>query len=355
MMRGVLAKLYAWALLLATVAGICVVVAFAWASVDRLIASAVGLAASLVLAPLVHELGHVFFAKASGMKIVYCKCFCFRYARRQGRAHVGFALPFSADETQVLPCGSERMEKRALSYALGGLVFGGVLLLCVLTLCVLGWVLGLGVEFYAFYAALPYVAYLFFLNAVPAVYASGKTDAAVVKGIRGADAVEQTMLNLMRIHGGLQSGKSYAEMPEEWYFSAPQIAEDEPLFVAILEARYSYYLEIEEPEKAFDCLKRIRAAGEYLTEREVLTLERNLAYLCLMGGNDGVLKEAVKNGGEYWQSDDPAIKRTLALYMQKCGEAERADLLIEQAKNLLKNEEIAGLKKHEEILLARIK
>lgn len=355
MMRGILAKIYAWALLLATIAGICVVAAFAWTSVDRLIASAIGLAVSLVIAPLAHELGHVLFAKASGMKIVYCKCFCFRYYRRQGKARIGFALPFSADETQVLPCGSEKMQKRALAYAVGGLVFSGVLLLCVLTLCVFGWVLGQGVYFYSFYAALPYVAYLFFLNAVPAVYASGKTDAAVMKGIRNADAVEQTMLNLMRIHGGLQSGKSYAELPQQWYFSAPQIAEDEPLFVAILEARYRYYLEKEELENAFDCLKRIRAAGEYLNVREVLTLECNLAYLCLVGGNDGVLKEAVKNGGEYWQSEDPAIKRTLALYMQKCGEAERADLLIEQAKRLLKREEIAGLIRHEEILLARIK
>lgn len=352
-MKGILAKLYAWALVFFTVAGICAVMFFAWTSVDNLIAAVVGVAACLALAPTLHELGHVIFAKANEMKIAYCKFFCFRFFRKGKKIRFGFANPFAADETQVLPCGAENMQKRAFFYTVGGLVFGGVFLLCILTVCVLGWIFGWGL--YTAYAALPYAAYLFFLNAVPAIYGMGKTDAAVAQGLKKGAAVEQTMLNLMRIHGGLQSGKSFAELPEEWYFSAPQIAEDEPLFVAILDARYSYYLEKEDYEAAFDCLKRIRAVGGYLTEKEVLVLERNLAYLCLVGGNDEVLKRAAKNDEVYWASDDYAIKRTLALYMQKCGEAERADLLMEQAKTLLLNEEIAGVKKHEEMLLSRIK
>lgn len=347
-MKRVFAKIYAWALLLLLVGSACWMAVAAWDDLNNFIGAIIGFATSLLVAPCVHELGHVVFARANGMQIVYCKCFCFRFYVKGGKKKFGFAPLYAADETQVLPMGSENMEKRAYAYSIGGLVFGGVFVALLTVLLV---------AFPSFYllGGLPYSAYLFLLNVLPTEYSSGRTDTLVAHGIKMGEPVEQTMLNLMRIHGGLQAGKSFAEIPQEWYFSAPQIAEDEPLYVAILDARYSYYVECEEYEKAFDCLKRIQSAGEYLSGTEIYTLERNLAYLCLVGGNDAVLKEAVKNGEEYWKSDEYAIKRTLALYMQKCGETERADLLLAQARELLEKEQIAGLKKHEEILLSRIK
>ena len=67
-----------------------------------------------------------------------------------------------------------------------------------------------------------------------------------------------------------------------------------------------------------------------------------------------MLKTAVKNSEEYWKSEDASIKRTLALYMQKCGETDRAQALIEQAKALLEKESIVGIRRHEELLLFRI-
>ncbi len=347
-MKRVFAKIYAWVLLLLLMGSACWLAVAAWEDLNNLIGAIIAFSASLLVAPCVHELGHVFFARANGMQIVYCKFFCFRFYVKDGKKKFALASPFAADETQVLPKGSENMEKRAYAYSIGGLVFGGVFVALLAVLLV---------AFPSFYVLgfLPYSAYLFLLNVCPAEYSSGRTDALVAKGIKKGEPVEQTMLNLMRIHGGLQEGKSFAELPQEWYFSAPQIAEDEPLYVAILDARYSYFVEREEYEKALDCLKRIASAGEYLLETEIYALERNFAYLYLLCGDDAILKEAVKSGEEYWKSDDYAIKRTLALYMQKCGETERADLLFAQAQELLKKEQIAGVKKHEEILLSRIK
>ena len=351
-MKGIFAKIYAWLLLVCMLAGLGTVAAFAWSNVPDLIQSVVGAAAAFVLAPAFHELGHVIFATANSLQTVYCKFFCFRFYRRDGKCRFGFTNPFAPDETQVLPMGSEDMKERAYAYAIGGLAVEGAFLLVLITACVVCWCLG--ATAYIAVAMLPYTAYHFLLNLLPVEYPSGKTDALVASGLKKDAPTEQTMLNIMRIHGELQAGKTYSEMEGSWYFSAPQLAEDEPLFVAILDARYCYYVEKEEYEKAFDCLKRIRVAGEYLSEQEILTLERNLAYLCLVGGNDEVLKAAVKNGEEYWQSDDASIKRTLALYMQKCGETDRAQALITQAKNLLEKESIVGLRRHEELLLSRI-
>ncbi len=351
-MKGIFAKIVAWLLLVCMLAGLGVVAAFAWSDVNYLIQSVVGAAVAFLLAPAFHELGHVIFATANSLQTVYCKFFCFRYARKDGKRRFGFANPFLPDETQVLPMGSEDMQSRAYAYAIGGLAVEGAFLLVLLTACMVCWCLG--ATAYIAVAMLPYAAYHFLLNLLPVEYPSGKTDALVARGIVKGEATEQTMLNVMRIHGELQVGKSFSEIEESWYFSAPQLAEDEPLYVAILDARYSYYVEKEEYEKAFDCLKRIRSAGEYLLEGEILSLERNLAYLCLVGGNDEVLKTAAKNSEEYWKSDDVAVKRTLALYMQKCGEIERAQALIAQARALLEKESILGLRRHEELLLSRI-
>ena len=352
-MKRIFTKIYAWALLALMIGGVCLAVAFAWSDLDNLIEAVVGAAVSFAAAPIAHELGHATFAYVNDMEIVYCKCFCFRYYKKDGKQRFGFANPFAADETQVLPRGGENMEKRAYAFTIGGLVYGGAyfaLLLASTVVC-----LCLEASAFTVYASLPYAAYLFLLNVLPAEYPTGKTDALIARGIKKGNAVERTMLNVMRIHGELQSGKSYAEIEEEVYTSAPQIAMDEPLYVAIMDARYRYFLELEEYEKAFDVLKRIKAAGEYMTDEEILTLERDLAYLCLVGGNDEVLKAAVKSGEEYWQSDDVAIKRTLALYMTRCGETERAELLTLQAQALLEKIAVAGQRKHEEILLSRIK
>ena len=92
-----------------------------------------------------------------------------------------------------------------------------------------------------------------------------------------------------------------------------------------------------------------------MTDEEVLTLECDLAYLCLLGGNDEVLKAAVKNGDDYWKSETVSVLRTLALYMNLCGETERSCALISQAKDLLKTLPTEGQKKHEQLLLSRIK
>ena len=353
MMKRVLKKAYAWVLLIFLVTSFVSLFVVSWSDLDALAGAVLGVTTAVVFVPAYHELGHVLFAVTNRLQVVYCKCFCVKFYVKDGKKRVGFANPFAPDETQVLPMGSENMQRRAYAYAVGGLVASAVVL--VLSLAIWLALLLNGRDSNLMYAWLAYAAYLFLLNVLPVEYATGKTDALVVRGIRKGEPVEQTMLNVMRIQGELQAGKSYVEIEKDWYFSAPQISVEEPLYVAILEARYAYFVELEEYEKALDCLKRIKEAGDYLSEEEILRLEKNLAYLCLLGGNDEVLKTAAKNDEEYWKSDDVAIKRTLALYMQKCGEAERASLLVQQAEALIEKQPIAGLRKHEQLLLSRIK
>ena len=117
---------YSAFLLLLTVAGATVAFYFAVKQGETQgVLTIVGVALSLAFAPIAHELGHVFFAKKNGMKVVYVKGFCFRFQAVEGKKRLSLASPFSPDETQIVPRSSGNMKKRALHYALGGLIFSG--------------------------------------------------------------------------------------------------------------------------------------------------------------------------------------------------------------------------------------
>ena len=350
-MKGLWTKIYAWVLLMFMLGGMICVVVLSASETPLLIKAVVGIALSLVLAPIVHELGHVIFAKANKMQVQYCKCFCFRFYRKGEKARFGLCNPFAPDETQVVPKGSYNMQRRAIAYAVGGLVVGGALAVAVLAVCVVAWCM----HYTAYFAfgMLPYTAYLFLLNLMPAEYASGKTDALVVYGLQKGKAAEAAMLNIFRIHGELQEGKTFAEINEEFYFSAPQLPMDEPLYVATLDLRYHFYLEKEEYEKAYDCLKRIMAAKDYLFDAEIYDLEREIAYISLLGGNAEALKKSTEANPEFWTENCVKAKRVLALYAASAGELERAKLLAAQAEELLPMLSLEGERKHEALLINR--
>ena len=350
-MKGVLAKIYAWLLLLFMLGGMVVVICCAAADVDWLIEAVAGMAISLVIAPTLHEIGHVAFAHGNRMQVQYCKCFCFRYYRKDGKVRFAFCNPFAPDETQVVPKGAENMRRRATGYAVGGLVFSGILFATVLAACIVAWYLS--ATAFSVFGLLPYTAYLFLLNVLPLEYASGKTDALVLRGIQKDAPAELTLLNVFRIHGELFNGKTFAEIDESYYFSSPQLPMDEPLYVAVLDLRYHYFLEKEEYEKAFDCLKRIMAARDYLSAEEIYDLEREIVYISLLGGNDEPLKKSTETDEEFWRSDNVKAKRILALYAASAGEKERAEALAAQGKELFYTLSLEGERKHEALLMER--
>ena len=126
MKRGVVTAYIVFCTLLLT-AGFMLVFYFSWqVGVRATVKGVCGLLLGVILEPIVHELGHLFFGKIAGMTCVYLKCFCFRIALKEGKKRFSFASPFSPDQTQVLPKKSGNMKKRAILYTLGGLTISGV-------------------------------------------------------------------------------------------------------------------------------------------------------------------------------------------------------------------------------------
>ena len=352
-MRRKLTAAFAVLSMLLLLAGVALVGYFAWKTgANECIFTAVGLVVSLVLAPILHELGHVWAAKANQMETVRLKCFCLLYQKEQGKGRVALVSPFAPDETQVMPKTRGNMQKRAMRYTLGGLWLEGGF--CLLFLAAALLLTAFQVQAFAFWGALPYCAYLFILNALPLEYPSGKTDALVYIGLKRGAPAEQNMLSAMEIHGGLYEGNTFAQMDGDLYFSAPQLCEDEPLFAVMLDLRYRYFLDKDELERAADCLNRLAQAQAYLADEEVEKLAAELVYMHSLNGDKVRADECGKLCEEYLRSECVSTKRALAAYCKAFGGEDRVLPLKEQAYGLLEKENCKGLAAWEKKLLEKI-
>ncbi|MBQ8406146.1 MAG: hypothetical protein IJX09_05790 [Clostridia bacterium] len=352
-MKRWMATVYAVFCTLLMVAGFAVAFIFAWKlGTKQSLSFLAGMLASFIVAPIIHELGHLAFLTANKMECVYIKCFCFKQYIKNGKRRFGFASPFKADETQAIPKTGGNMKKRASAFTIGGLIFSGILLILLVgaaLTCTL-----LNVTIFALWGTVPYAAYIFLLNVAPFEYASGKTDALVYRGIQKGELAETVMLSAMEIQGRLYEGKSFAEIDESLYFDLPQLCEDEPLYAVILDLRYRYYLEKNELDKAADCLNRLVQAQAYLTEIEIEKIAAELTYMHALNDDLERAEESGKLCRNFLKEDTATAKRILAAYSAAFGKAEAVAPLLAQANECLKQERILGVKRFEEVLISRI-
>ena len=321
---------------------------------DYILEAVIGLLCSFLLAPAFHEVGHVAFGFLTDMECVYIKFFCFQVKRVGGELEPSPVSPFLPDQTQVVPTKSGNMQKRASLYTLGGLIFsGGILLLIAVVATLLSC---FGHSNYLLWGLVPYTAYLLLLNLAPVEYDSGKTDMLIFEGLEKGYDAEKVMLAAMEIQGLLYEGKSFSEIDESLFFDVPQLAEDEPLFAVMLDLRYRYYLEKNHLRKAADCLNRLAGAQEYLPMEELQKLAGEFVYMHALKGDILKAKESEKSCGNYLKTDESATRyRIMCAYKAAAGEEEEAKEYKKQAEKALQKERIAGLAKHENILLSRIK
>ena len=285
-MKRTLTSVYAWLLLLAFLGGqvLLFVLPFLREQDSLALATVIGFALSCALTPTVHELGHILFAKAQNMCIVYTKFFAFCVRFDGKKRKVSLSSPFAYDQTQALPRSAGKMQSRAFWYTLGGLIFSAAFLA---VLIVLVTVFSQSVPLISSVAlgALPYAAYSFLLNVVPLEYASGRTDALVAVGIeRGSDS-ESVMIAAMEIYGGLGEGKTYGEIDGKWYEANPILPEDDPMHAVLLELKYRRALDLGDFNGAADALNRLTASSEYLSDQEHVDVAFELIFMHAISGD----------------------------------------------------------------------
>ena len=112
-MRKYGATIYATICSLALAAGFLLAFGSAWKQgISEAIVCIVCLLAGGIVAPILHETGHIVFARCANMRIVYVKCFCFQWRLFDGKLRFALAKPFAPDETQVIPKSGGNMQKR---------------------------------------------------------------------------------------------------------------------------------------------------------------------------------------------------------------------------------------------------
>lgn len=350
-------KIYAIALLLLMAAGECLVVYFAWTKAGTGVAATAyaigGFLLAIILASTVHELGHIVFAKAQGMRVVMTKFSFFSFWEENGKMRFSFVSPFASDQTQTIPLRGGNMKKRAELYTVGGLIFGGIYSAALLAGAFLVRSVSESAAF-LFWGGVPYAAYLFFLNLPPFRYENGPTDTAVLQSIVREAPAGKCLISAMEIHGKLAEGKSFSEIDEKFYFDLPQLPEDEPMYAIILDLRYRYYLERGETERAADCLNRLASAQPYLSKSDFEQTAAELTYMHALNGDAERAEECAKLSREYLEREDATAKRILAAYASVKGEKGKALSLKERALGLLDKKGIEGVKRFEKILLERL-
>ena len=345
--------IYAIFCTLLLVAGFTSVFFFAWqADTPDIVKCLVGFVLGFIITPVIHELGHVVFAKTSGVDCVYVKCFCLRFYRKNGKMKVGFASPFAPDETQVMPKLGGDMQRRAVAYTVGGLTFSFILLLFTAIWAILMQIFV--APNYLLWGLLPFMGYSFLLNVAPAEYPGGKTDMAVYIGLKKGYDAEKTMLSAMEIQGQLSEGKSFAEIDQALYFNLPQLCEDEPLFAVMLDLRYRYYLEKGDMENAAVCLNRLAGILDYMPITEAEKVAAELVYMASLRGEMEIAEENSKLCQTFLKGENVTAKRILAAWSNANGQAAFVDALFVQAEECMQYERIDGVKKFEQILLSRI-
>ena len=355
MRRKTVSTIWAVFCTIALVAGETLAFFFAWQKGTWVaIAEIVGFVLGCIFAPIVHECGHIFFAKKQNMAIVYAKFFCFKIVRMGSKKRFSIASPFISDETQVIPKTGGDMQKRACWYTIGGLLFSGIFLFILTALAIVFFFTINAVFAYAFFGVIPYVAYLFFLNALPFEYAGGKTDALVYQGLKKGEPAEKNMLSAMEIQGRAFAGTSYAEMDEALFYDAPQLPEDEPLFAVMLDLRYRYWLDKGDMQKASDCLNRLALSHEYLSAIETEKVAGELVYMHSINGDLERAEECGKGCKGYLQEETATSKRILSEYALAVGKTDEARILKEQGEKLAQQEMIEGERKLALKLLSRI-
>ena len=319
-------------------------------SVGAMIACLIGLFTGFVLAPIVHEIGHMLFACTQNMRVVYAKSFCFQICEQTGKRRFALASPFAPDQTQAIPKNGGDMQKRATAYTLGGLILGGLFFIIALILAIIF------NEFFL-WGILPYAGYLVLLNIAPCYYASGKTDMFVCIGLKKGYDAEKTMLSAMEIQGRLYAGERFSDIEKKWYFDLPQLAEDEPLYAVILDLRYRYYLDKGDILGASDCLNRLICAQAYLQSEEREKLAAELTYIYTLQNDRENAEESGKYARGFLQGDSATAKRVLLAFTLAFGGEERketVETLKKQAEIAIANERIKGVALLEQELVSRL-
>ena len=306
---------------------------------------------------LVHEWGHVIAGKKNGFEILSVTVWFFRWTRRNGKLRTDFVMMGEeAGATEMLPKSTENLSKRLKSATRGGIIASLIMTVVSVAPLFLSSVLP-GVAYYLLSVSFPVSAYYFFGSALPMSSGGVLNDGAVVSGLKKGDDVSEVTVGLLKIHSELFNGKSPSEIDGSLYFDLPQLAEDEPNFIMLLNARYAYYIDKGDTENAKKVSDRLMGLLDYMPVAVKNVVKADALYnACTFDFDeeeaDNLMYELDKYLNNVNSVTNVRIKLAYLLYVRK--EKENAEVLYKKAMKEAKRCTVRGIGLFEEKLIEKM-
>ncbi len=228
-----------------------------------------------------HELGHLAAGKRNGFKLYCITIWFFKWVKVGKKRIFSFTLPLDeSGYTEMIPMHSDNLAKRFRKLTEGGIYGPLILMLFGIAPLVLVYFVNV-IPLFAFCLwamFLPMGAYYLFGNLLPMSTSKVLNDGAVIYGLRKDDDLSKVTVAILKYQSELYNGKTPGEIDEKLLFDLPQLAEDQPVFAMLLDARYNYYLDKEDYENAKKVCDRLMSILDYMPKNIKVVAQLNALY-----------------------------------------------------------------------------
>ncbi len=325
-------------------------------AIDLLIKLIIGAVITGLLHAFAHELGHLIAGKRYGYKLSEFVVWFFKWQKVGQKTKFSFVwLGNEAGYTQMVPSRCDLVEIGFKKMTLGGITASFIFMVVGIVPLFIPY---LHVWLYCIWAMLlPMGAYYFFGNALPNESYGVRNDGGVLYGIKRNDDVTKVTINMLKIQSQLYLGKTPAEVDEGLYFDLPQLPEDKLPFAMLLSARYSYYLDKGDYEKAKKTTERLIMLEEYLPKEYVMSIKTDALYnACTFDFNEEKADDYMYELEKYLNNVNTIanLRAKLCYLIYVIKETQNVDAFIKKCYKEIEKQQIKGIGNFELKLLKKI-
>ncbi len=311
-----------------------------------------------LLNAFLHELGHVIAGKNNGYAFSAMTVWFFKWTKKKKKIVFSLTLPFDeAGYTEMIPTKTDKVAERHVKYTQGG-VYGSIILLLLgipafFLLEYLSW------QLFVLWAMLvPMSVYYLAGNVLPMSSSGALNDGAVVYGFKKKNFGSMVTTALLIYQAELYNGKTPSQVDDKLLFDLPQLSEEDPLFVMLLNARYNYFVDKGDFDGAKSVSDRLMGIVDNFPKYYKNIIKVDALYnACTFDYNEELADDLVYELEKYLNNVNTVtnVRAKLAYILYVSKETSNVDMFYEKAIKEARRCKIKGLGEFEIKLLENMK